>query len=386
MLGLVVAVQQAQLARLRLHAADEVKQVLLVGAGRVATEGVDAGADVEAPAIWPFWLLCISVGLGTVRGLRPLPRLDTGGLADPMNALAALYIGKGALLALLFAGTLQRLHAWGPRRDQALLAGLAGALAWTVAVVLWEPLAFVSLLDFEPVYRVTGPFWAMHWGSAYLECFLVLGSAFALAATLRVRLWPIRLAAAALLLAAGYAVMVTCSRNGFVAWGVVLLLGLLLGLRRGVGVGVGVGGAPSGGPRRGRWSRWVAAAVLRPEGWLNAMFGVGFGRFPELHYGGSREEARAATIHLRREGDRRFLRLGPGAPTCVEQWVRPPADGMLTVQLELRSARLPAEGPAAKRADGRPELPKSVPAIAGSALLRARLHDVDHEAPVQALG
>jgi hypothetical protein len=101
---------------------------------------------------------------------------------------------------------------------------------------------------------------------------------------------------------------------------------------------------------------------------LNALFGVGFGRVPELHYWGSREAARAATIHLRREGDRRFLRLGPGAPTYVEQWVRPPADGMLAVELELRSARRPAEGPAAKRADGRPEPAKPVPAIAGSAL------------------
>jgi hypothetical protein len=320
---------------------------------------------------WPFWLLCISVGLGAARGLWPLPRLDTGGLADPMNGLAALAIGKGALLALLFAGTLQRLQAWGPRRDQALLAGLAGALAWTVGVVVWERLAFVQLLDFESVYRVTGPFSAMHRGGAYLECFLALASAFALTLVLRARRWPIRGAAAALLLATGYAVMVTYSRNGYVAWGVVLMLGLVLGLPRGAEASA----APSFWRRWGRWipaaallglaaavvlpialtgfareriersvqdlqvrqAHWMDAIALRPEGWVNSLFGVGLGRFPEAHYWGSREPARAATLHLRRDGDRRFLSLGPGSPTYVEQWVDQPGAVPLTVTMTLRT-------------------------------------------------
>lgn len=322
-------------------------------------------------AFWPFWLLCISVGLGAARGLWPLPRLDTGGLADPMNGLAALHIGKGALLALLFAGTLQRLQAWGPRRDQALLAGLAGALAWTVGVVVWERLAFVQLLDFESVYRVTGPFSAMHRGGAYLECFLAVASAFALSLVLRARHWPVRGAAAALLLATGYAVMVTYSRNGYVAWGVVLMLGLVLGLPRGAEAGA----APTFWRRWGRWipaaallglaaavvlpialtgfareriersvqdlqvrqAHWADAIALRPEGWVNSLFGVGLGRFPEAHYWGSRERARAATLHLRRDGDRRFLSLGPGSPTYVEQWVDEPGAVPLTVTMSLRT-------------------------------------------------
>jgi glycopeptide antibiotics resistance protein len=344
-----------------------------VGLGRRGALGSSRNSPTAASrlAAWPFWLLCISVGLGASRGLWPLPRLDTGGLADPMNGMAALHIGKGALQALLFAGTLQRLQAWGPRRDQALLAGLAGALAWTVGVVVWERLAFVQLLDFESVYRVTGPFSAMHRGGAYLECFLVLASAFALTLVLRARRWPLRGAAAALLLATGYAVMVTYSRNGYVAWGVVLLLGLVLGLLRDAEAGA----VPTFWRRRGRWilaaaliglaaavvlpialtgfareriersvqdlqvrqAHWMDAIALRPEGWVNSLFGVGLGRFPEAHYWGSREPARAAMLHLRRDGDRRFLSLGPGSPTYLEQWVDVPGAVPLTVTMTLRT-------------------------------------------------
>ena len=119
-------------------------------------------------------------------------------------------------------------------------------------------LAFVQLLDFESVYRVTGPFSAMHRGGAYLECFLAVASAFALTLVLRARHWPVRGAAAALLLATGYAVMVTYSRNGYVAWGVVLMLGLV---NRGLGV------VPA---------RWISdGAPLVAGALLGGSFGLG---------------------------------------------------------------------------------------------------------------
>ncbi|HRD97518.1 MAG TPA: hypothetical protein PLA97_14100, partial [Rubrivivax sp.] len=325
----------------------------------------------------PLALLLASCGLGVLAALWPLPRLDTGGLADPMNALAALHIGKGALLAVVYVAMLGRLASFGPLRDRAVVAGMVAGLTWTVGIVLWERMAFVSLLDFDSVYRVTGPFSAMHRGGAYLEAYLALASAFLLIGLLRPQPLAARLLAAALLGATGYAMMVTYSRNGYVAWAAVLLLGLLLitphrgaGARAvphwlrgaavaGLAVAVALPIALTGFARERierslqdlqvRQAHWMDAIALRPDSPERLLFGAGLGRFPEAHLWGSREAVRATTIHLRREGAQHFLQLGPGSPTYIEQWVWPPASGTLTLQMQLRVS--PQPGVFAVRAD-----------------------------------
>lgn len=321
----------------------------------------------------PMALLSVSCLLGVLAALWPLPRWDTGLLADPFNAAAGVYIGKGALLAWIFAATLRRLVFYRELRDRACLAGMAAGLAWGVAVVLWERLAFVSLFDFESVYRVTGPFSAMHRGGAYLEAYLALATAFLMVGLVRPQRVVVRGGAFALLAATGYAMMVTYSRNGYVAWAAVLLLGVLL-------ITPHHGPGASGSLLGARWLRgatvvalalvvavpvmltgfareriehslhdlqlrrahWLDAIALRPDSPARQLVGTGLGRFPEQHYWGSHEDARAATIQVRREGERRLLQLGPGAPTYVEQWVDPPADHPLRVQLEMRAARAAA--------------------------------------------
>lgn len=341
-----------------------------------------AGRGLGAAQL-PLALLLASCGLGVLASLWPLPRLDTGGLADPMNSLAALHIGKGALLVGVYVAMLGRLANFGPLRDRAVVAGMVAGLTWTVGVVLWERMTFVSLLDFESVYRVTGPFSAMHRGGAYLEAYLALASAFLLIGLLRPQPLAARLLAAALLGATGYAMMVTYSRNGYVAWAVVLLLGLLLitpqraagagaaprwlrgaavaGLALAVALPIALTGFARERIERSlqdlqvRQAHWMDAIALRPDSPARLLFGAGLGRFPEAHFWGSREAVRAATIHLRREGAQQFLQMGTGSPTYVEQWVWPPASGTLTLQMQLRVS--PQPGVSAVSADAASVVP-----------------------------
>lgn len=349
--------------------------LLVLACGAVVAARAPARTEIRRGlSHLPLALLLTSCLLGVLAALWPLPRWETGGLADPMNALTALHIGKGALLAWVFAATVGRLAPYGALRDRAWFVGMAAGLAGTVAVVLWERLAFVSLLDFEAIYRVTGPFSAMHRGGAYLEAYLALATAFLLIGLLRPQSWPLRGAAVVLLLGTGYAMMVTYSRNGYVAWAVVLLMGLWLisprpgpdaghaarwlrglavaGLALAVALPIALTGFARERIERSlqdlqvRAAHWSDAIALRPDSLARQLLGAGLGRFPELHFWGSREPVRAATIHLRRDGSRRVLQLGAGAPTYVEQWVRPPAAGALTVELELRPGRTAGPAPA----------------------------------------
>lgn len=283
-----------------------------------------------------------------------------GGLEDPMSPLSALWLLQGLVAAVIVLALLRRIDP--AERFAAVTSGMVAASALTVAVVLWERIAFVGLFDFTSDYRVTGPFSAMHRGGAYLECFLAIGAAWTLAWVWQTAGRVSRIAAAALLAGIAYAMMVTYSRNGYVALGVVLLLGgLLLPSRSSAGAKrawqaaaaaalVGVVALPiawSGFARERiersvedlavRARHWQDAVALHDGGFAAHLFGMGLTRFPELHQWHSLEPARAATLRWLAEGDRTFLRLGPGAPTYVEQWIVSPGPGPLILRLALRS-------------------------------------------------
>lgn len=306
--------------------------------------------------------LILFAGALVIAALRALASgSNAGGLEDPMSPLSALWLLQGLVAAAIVLALVRRIDP--AQRFAPVAAGMVAATALTVAVVLWERIAFVGLFDFTSDYRVTGPFSAMHRGGAYLECFLAVGTAWTLAWLWRTEAIVARCAAAGLLVLTGYAMMVTYSRNGYVALVVVLLLGaVLLQARGGAGARrallaaavLGLVGAVAlpiawSGFARERIERSTEDLAVRARHWQDAialhdgsvaahLFGMGLTRFPELHQWHSLEPVRAATLRWLAEGGRSHLRLGPGAPTYVEQWVWSPGPGPLTLRLALRSA------------------------------------------------
>jgi VanZ family protein len=326
-----------------------------------------------------FGLLGLSLLASTVRALMPWPGIDDNSFASYHSAFNALRIVKGALWAWLFVVVYQRLAAQGDTRARLFGSGMVLGLAATVAWVLWERLTFVGLFDFSADYRVTGPISAMHRGGAFIECYLAVASAFALAGVFSARSLALRVLALVVLLGAGYAVMVTYSRNGYVAFAAVLVLGLALQLSetfraRGrpvsvlgsglaaavvvllvVAVALPVLGGSFARERLAQTSRdlavrqahWADALQLRQDGIATLLFGEGLGRFPQAHYWRSREAQRAGSYALVSEGDRRFLRLGGGATLYVEQVLPRDPGGVWTLGLDLRSPQPQAALPVA---------------------------------------
>lgn len=312
-------------------------------------------------------LVALSFALATLHTLTGL--IDGGPLRfdDAWSPFEALWIAKGVVWALLFTGLLRRALAARPEAAAQLAWGLSLALAAVVAWVLWERLAFVGLADFVDAYRVTGPFSAMRRGGAYVECFIAACLPFALGRALAAGRWPLRLLAAALVMAAGYAMAVTYSRNGYAAFAVALLLSLVpamagamrrqpgslrawglaaLALLLALPVLLGPVAqqrlARSADDLAVRQAHWADALAMRDDTALATVFGMGLGRFPELHFFRSREAVRAGTFRVVAAPGSSFLRLGAGAPGYLDQIVSVPAQGTLSV-----SARLRSDGPAA---------------------------------------
>ena len=327
------------------------------------------GAGVLALSL-AFALLGISLAISTLRALLPWPSIDDNSFSSYTSAFNALRIVKGAVWAWLFVLVWQRLAGDGEARVRNFSTGMVAGLAVTVAWVLWERITFVGLFDFTSDYRVTGPFSAMHKGGAYVECYLAAASAFALAAVFSARRWWARALSLALLAGAGYAVMVTYSRNGYAAYAAGLLLGLVLQLgaaapwRRRLGSAATafvvvmlvaaaalpvLGGsfarerlAQSARDLSVRQAHWADALQLRNDDAWTLAFGEGIGRFPQAHFWRSREPQRAASYALARDGEKRFLRLGPGARLYVEQIVPRRPRETWTLSVDLRSTQAAA--------------------------------------------
>lgn len=307
-----------------------------------------------------LWAASFAVAL--LRGGWPVAWPDANAWFSQHQPSNALRIGRGALWAAALLCLLPRLPVAPAQRLRRLGAGLLLGLAWTVAVVLWERAAFVGLADFAAPYRVTGPFSAMHTGGATIEYFLATATVVAMASLLAARRWPLRLALLALVLGATYALMVTYSRNGWLALGAgALVLALAGALRRGGGRVARLAGlalalllgavawpvlqggfaqqrlAQTGQELGVRLAHWRDALALRDEGWATALLGQGLGRFPELHLWRSAEPRRAAVFGLQREASGAFLRLGAGAPVYVEQFVDAGPGQRLQLTLRLRA-------------------------------------------------
>jgi hypothetical protein len=315
-----------------------------------------------------FAVLGLSLGLSSLRALWPLPELLAGPFDNAWNSYYspwnALRIAKGALWAWGFAALWRRLPVPAARRADVFSAGILVGLSLTLLVVVWERLAFVTLFDFAADFRVTGPFSAMHKGGAYIECYLVVAAAFAGARVLQPGRPTVRVAAALLLAATVYAVMVTYSRNGYAALGVVLLAGGAAALARGrqpatrwgwawgaagmlivLAVALPIASGPYARQRLSqsaqdlavRQAHWADGLALRDDSALTAVLGMGLGRYPQAHYWRSAEATHAASYSLQRDGGRHWLRLGQGATLYVEQLIARPEVAALRFSMDFRA-------------------------------------------------
>jgi glycopeptide antibiotics resistance protein len=313
-----------------------------------------------------FLVMIVSLAIGALKAWGGNFSLDMNSFSSFHSPFNGMRIFKGALWAWLFVVMYRSLVGRQPAAGRLLHVGFAMGLALTVLVVLLERLAMVSLFDFTTDYRVTGPFSIMNKGGAYIECFLAVASAFVIIELASCRQRLLFWASSALLALAGYAMLVTYSRNGFAALAGALILGILTAWRtlgRSPGamlpalltislITVAGGVLLSGGyasERLGSTARdleirvahWRAALDLRDDGVATTLLGVGLGRFPEKHFWQSRTEQRAAAFRIEPGDGNAFLRLAPGAPIYMEQIISPPAGKELEMSINVRSAGPP---------------------------------------------
>ncbi len=244
-----------------------------------------------------------------------------------------------------------------------MLLGLAGL----IFVVVIEREMFIGLLDFDSDFRVTGTFWGMHTGGAYLDGFLVASFPFLLGLKLPRNLWYWALLAG-LWIAAIYVIMVTYSRGLYLAivvaavvfliarlsvrrpnWRLahIIVLGLFSALL--VIVPVLQGGyvalrfsivEQDADTRMVHWKSAVSMMTDDPFSWL---IGVGLGAYPRTDFWNAPEGKRAATYRLATEQDRSYLRLGSGSPLWMDQRInRSNVDGFV-VNARIRGSREPTE-------------------------------------------
>lgn len=291
-------------------------------------------------------LMALTLLIGVSRALLSAPGLDLNAFTHYLSPFNALRIAKGGLWALLLLALAMRQPQGRPAATQAFGQGLVAGLTWVVAFVLWERHSFTELLDFTNEYRITGPFSAMHTGGAYVECFLVVATPFLVHAIARSRGLAAKAAGGLLLLGASYAVMVTFSRGGYVAFAVALLvavagtLRLHGGARRtGLIAALMLAGSAavalpilSGSFAQSRLAstqqdldvrqrHWSGALALHDGDWARSVLGLGIGGFPAAHYWNSPENERTALYQLVRHDAGLALRLGSGRPLYLDQLV-----------------------------------------------------------------
>lgn len=346
---------------------DEFDALLLVGLA-VAYSHVPAQSRsrsrVDVLFALAATLVVLSFAISAVAGMWPFALPDANSFNNYFSPYNALRIVKGVFWAALVYGLSRRFVASGIDARRPFAWGIAIGLGLTVAVIVWERVAFSGLWNFSDDYRVTGPFSATHTGGAYVDCFLAAAVPFLIALTLEKRHWLVKLAGMLLTLAATYALMVTFSRGGYLSYALAVSIALLastVNMKRFVRSGVIFAGLASAmllvavPVFRGefaqsrmtaasadlgfRQAHWADALSIRDPGWATSLFGMGLGRFPETKYWRSTLHPRPATYRLENEAGNTYLRLGSGDPIGVEQIVSLQPGQPYVLKLDVRPSR-----------------------------------------------
>ncbi len=346
---------------------DEFDALLLVSLA-VAYSRVPAPRHSRAPPDAFLRLAVTSVvlsfAISSVRGLLPLQLPDANSFNNYFSAYNALRIVKGACWAAVVAALSRRFVAAGVDARRPFGWGLTVGLALTVAVVIWERIEFSELWNFSDGYRVTGPFSAGHTGGAYLDSFLAAAIPSLIILTLEKRHWLLRLGGVSLVLASTYALMVTFSRGGYLAFALAVCIVLLAWTastsrlaRRGV-ISIGLAGVmllvavpiykgeflqsrmeAVSTDLAFRQARWQDALGIRDPGWATSLFGMGLGRFPETKFWRSTLDPKVGTYQLRHEAGSSYLRLDSGDAIGVEQFVSLQPGQQYVLSLDVRPSR-----------------------------------------------
>jgi VanZ family protein len=323
-----------------------------------------AAAREQRHFAWASSLLAISLAVAALRGLTPWQALDGNAFSSYFSHYNALRIGKGALWAWLVCTLLRRACDAQLDAQKYWSGGMILGVTLTLAFIFWERIAFSGLFDFAHDYRVTGPFSATHVGGAYVECFLTISAPYVLIALFQARSWAGRTAMILLLLILTYALMVTFSRNGYLALTAALFVVLLFANSRSrlwrqhaltalaltvavVAVALPILRGPFAQNRLAtvdadylvRQTHWQKALETRPADLLTGLFGMGLGRFPEHFSLLSQERDQAGTYRLLSENGNTFLRLGAGVPIYVEQLIAVRPQQKYVLKFDARSDR-----------------------------------------------
>lgn len=347
----------------------EFDRFVLVTVATVLWRGLPPRQAAQPPHFprWLMVLLGLSMLGSVARGLLPLDTIDANAFATYTGHYNALRIAKGLVIAALLCWLARRTALSEVMLRRWFGWGLATSVAGVVAVVVWERFVFTGLFNFAHEYRVTGPFWEMNTGGAYIEGFLVATLPFVVywLTAQHGTLW--RALGLAVLTGGIYAVLVTMSRNGLVAWAAALLVlvagflahswrrraaapralagvAALLLLTLAVSVPVLTGAtlkARFGTVKedlRTRVDHWERALALRGDTWTDAWFGKGLGRFPESYFWDSVGTRRASTYRFLSENGKPFLRLGAGESLYLDQFVDTDPESTYVLTLAVRSS------------------------------------------------
>jgi hypothetical protein len=310
----------------------------------------------------------LSFGISTVRGLLTFQLPDANSFNNYYSAYNTLRIVKGVFWAALVYGLSRRFVAAGVDARRPFCWGMAVGLGLTVAVIVWERVAFSQLRNFTDGYRVTGPFSATHTGGAYVDCFLAAAVPFLIILTLEKRYWLVKFAGMLLILAATYALMVTFSRGGYLSFAVAVLVVLLVFTVntkrltkqwvRSAAIFAGLAGAmlmvavpifkgefaqsrvaDVSADLGFRKAHWEDALTIRDPDWASALFGMGLGRFPDTKYWRSALDPKPGTYRLQNEAGNTYLRLDSGESIGVEQFVSLEPGQQYVIKLDVRPSR-----------------------------------------------
>ena len=313
-------------------------------------------------------LVVLSFAISALVGLRPFALPEANAFNNDYSPYNALRIVKGALWAAVVFGLSRRFVARGFDARRSFCWGMVVGLGLTVAVIVWERVAFSELWNFTDGYRVTGPFSATHTGGAYVDCFLAAAVPFLIILTLEKRHWLVKSAGMLLILATTYALMVTFSRGGYLSFAVAVFIVLLVyavnvkrvakqWVRSAV-IFAGLTGtmlivavpifksefaqsrvADASADFGFRKAHWQDALNIRDPGWATTLFGMGLGRFPDTKYWRSALDPKPGTYRLQNEAGNTYLRLDSGESISVEQFVSLEPGEHYTLKLDVRPSR-----------------------------------------------
>ena len=345
---------------------DEYDLFLLIGLslGYARTPHARRSGTTDFLLLTVAGLVGFSFFVSAVRGLVPWQSIDANAFTSYFSQFNAIRIIKGALWGVISINLLYRFVAAGFDIRRPFAVGIVSGLLMTVIVVVWERVTFSSIFDFTSDYRVTGPFSSMHIGGAYIECFISIATPFLIVLLLQTKNWVNRWLGIILLLGTTYVLMVTFSRNGYLAFGIAVAVSLFFGLcgsseclkRRNMAAALSVGIfvvatpiftgqfaqeriANTENDFSVRKAHWEDALDIRTPGWETGIFGMGLGRYPESHYLFSREPHHAGTYQLKNESEHSFVRLGAGDPIYLEQIVSIEPHQKYVLRLKVRSKK-----------------------------------------------